>query len=106
VNLRNLEKRLERLEKGSGEAQVNPEVAAVLKEVESDPEWRATCEQYGGLVSQVHERLKNSDEIPEITSEEEEALARSWDALHQAALRIARQRGIDPKDILRALMGR
>ncbi|MBC7099506.1 hypothetical protein H5T52_10450 [Candidatus Bipolaricaulota bacterium] len=106
MNIRSLESRLKKLEERATTGKpISPEVADAVKEIEADPEVREAWDRYGHLVSQVHERLENSDGIVEITSGEEEGLARCWDSLWNAAVRIAKRRGLPVQDVLRALSG-
>jgi len=103
ANFYGLAKRIERLEQGSGKAQVDPEAMTAAAEVERDPEFVAVLKEHEPHLTAVQEKLEHSGEPPAISEEEERALALAWDALHSVALRIAKARGLDPRDVLRAL---
>jgi len=106
TSLGGLEKKIRKLEERATTGKpISPEVEDAARAVEADPEVREAWDRYGHLVSQVHERLENSDGIVEITSAEEEGLARCWDSLWNAAIRIAKRRGLPVQDVLRALSG-
>jgi len=100
-----LEGRIKRLEeRASTVKDVPPEVAAVLEAAKADPEYLQVVDAHRPHLEAIEAKLENGDGLPDITPEEEQAVARTWDTLQGVAMRIARQRGIPFQDVLRALV--